>query len=150
MCAAPQSEEAFWWAYAVAVAGGVRLVSRAGEAVRELTTQRTLRSLGAHGPWLAAASMEGALELWDLVTPRHVSAAESACLFDDDNDLPMAQQCGVQLLPGLTSKSVERAAAEHPEWHVAPSAGQGVFAIEECLELLLARVRREKGAATPV
>ena len=55
-------------------------------------------------------------------------------------------RCGVQYLPGLTSKSVERAAAEHPEWNVAPSQGQGVFAIEECLEMLLERVRREKAA----
>ena len=30
-----------------------------------------------------------------------VSPAESACLFDDDNDLPMAEVCGAHLLPGL-------------------------------------------------
>jgi len=70
-----------------------------------------------------------------------VAPDECACLFDDDNDLPMARQCGLQLLPGLTSDSVRRAAMEHPEWHVAASAGQGVFAIEECLEMLLQRVR---------
>lgn len=77
-----------------------------------------------------------------------VAQEESACLFDDDNDLPMAQKCSIHFLPGLTSKSVERAALEHPEWVVAPSAGQGVFAIEECLETLLERARRETGAAT--
>ena len=70
---------------------------------------------------------------------------ECACLFDDDNDLPMAMRCGyAQYLPGLTSDSVRRAAAEHPEWVVAKRAGEGVFAVEECLEALLDRARREK------
>ena len=73
---------------------------------------------------------------------------ECACLFDDDNDLPMALRCGQKLLPGLTSASVERAAAENPEWEVASCAGQGVFAIEECLERLLRRVR-EADTALP-
>lgn len=73
-----------------------------------------------------------------------VSAEESCCLFDDDNDIAMANKCGMHLLPGLTSDSVKRAAAEHPEWMVADAAGQGVFAIEECLEKLLERVRRDK------
>lgn len=60
----------------------------------------------------------------------------------------MAHRCtGAQLLPGLTSDSVARAAAENPAWEVAPSAGQGVFAVEECLERLLERVRREKAEA---
>ena len=73
-----------------------------------------------------------------------VQPDECACLFDDDNDLPMAECCGSHLLPALTSDSVRRAALEHPAWWVAPSAGQGVFADEECLERLLERVRREK------
>ena len=72
---------------------------------------------------------------------------QCVALFDDDNDLPMARQCGTQLLPGLTSKSVARAAAEHPEWQVASRKGQGVFAIEELLEGLLQRVRRERREA---
>jgi hydroxymethylpyrimidine pyrophosphatase-like HAD family hydrolase len=75
-----------------------------------------------------------------------VAPDECACLFDDDNDLPMAQRCGSQLLPGLTSDSVRRAAAEHPEWQVASTAGQGPVAIEECLEKLLARARGDKVA----
>lgn len=73
---------------------------------------------------------------------------ECVALFDDDNDLPMARQCGTQLLPGLTSESVRRAAKEHPEWTVASRAGQGVFAIDELLEGLLAAVRQP--AAEPV
>mmetsp|Transcript_37547 Transcript_37547/g.62167 ORF Transcript_37547/g.62167 Transcript_37547/m.62167 type:complete len:335 (-) Transcript_37547:308-1312(-) len=68
---------------------------------------------------------------------------ECVCLFDDDNDLGMAQQCGVHLLPALTSRSVERAAAENPTWQVASRSGEGVFAIEELLEQLLQRVRAE-------
>ena len=78
---------------------------------------------------------------------RRYSLAPEQCvaLFDDDNDLPMARRCeGGQLLPGLTSKSVARAALEHPEWKVAARAGQGVFAIEELLESLLEQVRSER------
>lgn len=78
---------------------------------------------------------------------RRYGLAPEQCvaLFDDDNDLPMARRCeGGQLLPGLTSKSVARAALEHPEWKVAARAGQGVFAIEELLESLLEQVRSER------
>ena len=77
----------------------------------------------------------------------HVRRDECACLFDDDNDLPMARLCdGARLLPGLTSDSVRRAAEENADWVVASRAGEGVFAVEECLEMLLARVRAEKAA----
>eukprot|EP00928_Gymnodinium_smaydae_P037362 TRINITY_DN25951_c0_g3_i1.p1 TRINITY_DN25951_c0_g3~~TRINITY_DN25951_c0_g3_i1.p1 ORF type:complete len:323 (-),score=58.29 TRINITY_DN25951_c0_g3_i1:216-1184(-) len=79
-----------------------------------------------------------------------ISEAESVCLFDDDNDLPMANRCGLQFLPGLTSDSVRQAATEHPDWVVAPNEGTGVFAIEVCLEMLLERVKREKvGSQSP-
>ena len=73
-----------------------------------------------------------------------LAPAQCVALFDDDNDLPMARRCeGGQLLPGLTSKSVARAALEHPEWTVAARAGQCVFAIEELLEVLLEQARSE-------
>jgi len=75
-----------------------------------------------------------------------VAPEESVCLFDDDNDLPMAERCGGHYLPGLTSDSARQAAAANPSWHVAKKAGQGVFAIEECLEDLLERVKREQDA----
>ncbi|KAL1528441.1 hypothetical protein AB1Y20_009788 [Prymnesium parvum] len=75
---------------------------------------------------------------------------ECACLFDDDNDLPMAVRCGAHFLPGLTSDSVRRAAMEHPSWVVASKEGQGVFAIEECLEQLLARVKQTAAAPAAV
>lgn len=73
-----------------------------------------------------------------------ISKSETACLFDDDNDLCMAEQCGTHWLPGLTSRSVVFEAAIHPSWHVAKKAGQGVFAIEECLEALLYRAEAEQ------
>ncbi|KAJ1619113.1 hypothetical protein T492DRAFT_1088238 [Pavlovales sp. CCMP2436] len=62
---------------------------------------------------------------------------QSAALFDDDNDLPMAEQCARHLLPALTSESIVEAVRAHPEWRVATRCGQGVFAIEELLEGLL-------------
>jgi hypothetical protein len=77
VCAAACSE-ATQWSYAVAIADGVRLISRAGETLRELTSKRILRSLATHGPWLAAGTMDGAVELWDLVTPRQASAQDLA------------------------------------------------------------------------
>lgn len=72
---------------------------------------------------------------------------ECACLFDDDNDLGMAARCGTHLLPGLTSESVRRAAAENPTWQVAANAGEGVFAIESLLGDLLRRVRAQTDGA---
>eukprot|EP00571_Detonula_confervacea_P001088 CAMPEP_0172314028 /NCGR_PEP_ID=MMETSP1058-20130122/21483_1 /TAXON_ID=83371 /ORGANISM="Detonula confervacea, Strain CCMP 353" /LENGTH=357 /DNA_ID=CAMNT_0013027781 /DNA_START=75 /DNA_END=1145 /DNA_ORIENTATION=+ len=73
-----------------------------------------------------------------------IKQSETACLFDDDNDLPMAEQCGIHMLPGLTSDSVKAAAAQQPSWQIAKTVGQGVFAIEECLETLLERAKIEK------
>lgn len=72
MCAAPSSDESMsMWAYAIACSGGVQLISRAGEMMRQLDSQRMLLSLSASGPCLAAGAMDGTIELWDLVTPRH-------------------------------------------------------------------------------
>ena len=69
LCGAPvrerQSPADSGWAYAIACADGVRLVSSAGEAVAQLGSKFTVRSLAAFGPWVAAAGMEGAIELWD-------------------------------------------------------------------------------------
>lgn len=74
---------------------------------------------------------------------------ECACLFDDDNDLGMAECCGLHMLPALTSASVRRAALEHPDWHVANRADQGVFAVEELLAYLLERVQWSQDAKAP-
>lgn len=70
LCASPTREQhpstASQWAYAIACAESVTLVSSAGEAVAQLSSKYTVRSLSAFGPWLAAAGMEGAIELWDV------------------------------------------------------------------------------------
>ena len=65
---------------------------------------------------------------------------ECVALFDDDNDLPMATQCSMGMLPSLTSDSVREALEQNPQWTVARKAGQGVFATEELLEMLLQKV----------
>lgn len=70
---------------------------------------------------------------------------ECVALFDDDNDIEMAQACGGgHYLPSLTSASIVKAVKENPSWEVAERAGQGVFAIEEILRRILATV--EAGA----
>ncbi|KAG8470245.1 hypothetical protein KFE25_008666 [Diacronema lutheri] len=73
--------------------------------------------------------------------------ADSAALFDDDNDLPMAEECDQQFLPALTSDSIVAAVRAHPQWRVAARCGQGVFAVEELLEALLAALPAASGGA---
>ena len=74
-----------------------------------------------------------------------IDRSETACLFDDDNDLQMAEECGgARMLPSLTSHSVRRAADENPGWYLPRTVGQGVFATEECLEVLLERAKSER------
>ena len=73
-----------------------------------------------------------------------IDRLETACLFDDDNDLLMAEQCGVHFLPSLTSFSIKNAAQHNPSWHIPNTVGQGVFATEESLEALLARVMADQ------
>jgi hydroxymethylpyrimidine pyrophosphatase-like HAD family hydrolase len=68
---------------------------------------------------------------------------ETACLFDDDNDLLMARECGIHALPSLTSFSIKSAVARNPRWYIPQTVGQGVFATEECLEKLLESVALE-------
>jgi len=65
ICAAP-AREATRWSYAFALKGGVRLVSRQGQPVCELRTGSMIRSLGVFEHWLAAATYDGAVLLWDL------------------------------------------------------------------------------------
>ena len=69
-----------------------------------------------------------------------IDRLETACLFDDDNDLLMAEQCGLHYLPSLTSFSIKNAVSHNPSWYVPKTVGQGVFATEDCLEMVLARV----------
>ena len=64
------------WAYAAAYTGGVLLVSRSGEIVRALTSERPLRSLAASERWLAAAAFDGTVELWDVAEPAAAAAPQ--------------------------------------------------------------------------
>jgi hydroxymethylpyrimidine pyrophosphatase-like HAD family hydrolase len=73
-----------------------------------------------------------------------IDRLETACLFDDDNDLLMAEQCGVHFLPSLTSFSIKNAVKRHPRWYIPKTVGQGVFATEECLKKILERVLVEQ------
>ena len=68
-----------------------------------------------------------------------IDQLETACLFDDDNDLLMAEHCGLHFLPSLTSFSIKNAVSHNPSWYIPKTVGQGVFATEECLEAILAR-----------
>mmetsp|Transcript_42522 Transcript_42522/g.98946 ORF Transcript_42522/g.98946 Transcript_42522/m.98946 type:complete len:195 (-) Transcript_42522:18-602(-) len=65
---------------------------------------------------------------------------ECVAMFDDDNDLPMAEACGAGMLPGVTSESVRARLAHEPDWTLAEAAGSGVFATEELLQRLLKQV----------
>eukprot|EP00287_Rhodomonas_sp_CCMP768_P017850 CAMPEP_0202822352 /NCGR_PEP_ID=MMETSP1389-20130828/11008_1 /ASSEMBLY_ACC=CAM_ASM_000865 /TAXON_ID=302021 /ORGANISM="Rhodomonas sp., Strain CCMP768" /LENGTH=267 /DNA_ID=CAMNT_0049495255 /DNA_START=42 /DNA_END=845 /DNA_ORIENTATION=- len=76
-----------------------------------------------------------------------LKAEECVALFDDDNDIPMARECGTGYLPSITSESVRSRLSAEPRWHVAETAGSGVFATEEILERLLVQVTA--GASAP-
>ena len=72
LCAAP-SAVAPSWAYAAAYQGAILLVSRRGEVVRKLTSERPTRSLAISERWLAAGAFDGTVELWDVATPSAAS-----------------------------------------------------------------------------
>eukprot|EP00667_Euglena_gracilis_P014338 EG_transcript_14858 len=67
-----------------------------------------------------------------------VPQADSFALFDDDNDLPMAQAVGLGLVVRTLTASVRQAVEANPSWKVATK--QGVLATEEMLQALLALV----------
>jgi len=75
-------------------------------------------------------------ELWGL------QKEECVCLFDDDNDLPMTEVCGVSMLPGVTSDSVRKRLGTEKDWILARCAGTGVFATEELLQRIVEQVRK--------
>lgn len=70
---------------------------------------------------------------------------ECVALFDDDNDLPMAEACGAGMLPSVTSNSVRARLGSEPDWILAERAGTGVFATEELLERILKQVQEASG-----
>jgi 3-deoxy-D-manno-octulosonate 8-phosphate phosphatase KdsC-like HAD superfamily phosphatase len=74
-----------------------------------------------------------------VLAKRGYVAAQAVALFDDDNDLPMAERCGVSMLTQCTHGAVAAAAAAHPEW--VKATRHGPLAAEEVLERVLALMR---------
>jgi len=66
-----------------------------------------------------------------------VTSTDCVALFDDDNDLPMTQHCATGFLPWVHSDSVRKRLPLEPSWHLASTAGDGVFATEEILGRIL-------------
>ena len=67
LCAAPPEIDA--WAYGCSHGGGVVLVADDGSVAARLASARPLRALAASATWLAAATFDGAVELWDAAAP---------------------------------------------------------------------------------
>eukprot|EP01063_Lacrimia_lanifica_P016930 TRINITY_DN2355_c0_g1_i6.p1 TRINITY_DN2355_c0_g1~~TRINITY_DN2355_c0_g1_i6.p1 ORF type:complete len:260 (+),score=86.72 TRINITY_DN2355_c0_g1_i6:592-1371(+) len=70
---------------------------------------------------------------------------DCVALFDDENDLCMAEACGEGYVLGTTHPAVADAMRRHPEWKQAP--GVGPIAAENVLEELLHRVAHNGGGA---
>ena len=65
LCRSPPSL-AVHWAYAAAFKGGVVLVSLSGDRISHLSSCGHLHSLAVTDQWLAACTLEGTIELWDV------------------------------------------------------------------------------------
>jgi len=71
-----------------------------------------------------------------------VSKDDAVALFDDENDLPMANACGHACVMRCTHESIAAHLPENPHWHIASETG--VLATEEILEMIL-----ENATASP-
>lgn len=60
---------------------------------------------------------------------------DAVALFDDENDLPMAEACGHACVMRCTHASISARLPDNPHWHVASEAG--VLATEEILQMIL-------------
>ena len=65
-----------------------------------------------------------------------IDPGDAVALFDDENDLPMAEVCGHACVMRCTHESIAARLPDNPHWHVAKESG--VLATEEILEMLLA------------
>ena len=65
MCRSPPSLVALW-AVAAAYKGGVLLVSASGDSISKLSSRGHPRSLATSHQWLASATFDGTVELWDV------------------------------------------------------------------------------------
>lgn len=66
-----------------------------------------------------------------ILQKKDIKKEESIALFDDNNDLPMAEEVGLSMLPYVSHSSVEEALKKHPEW--ISSKQKGILGIEELL-----------------
>eukprot|EP00555_Chaetoceros_dichaeta_P005354 CAMPEP_0198269934 /NCGR_PEP_ID=MMETSP1447-20131203/43199_1 /TAXON_ID=420782 /ORGANISM="Chaetoceros dichaeta, Strain CCMP1751" /LENGTH=267 /DNA_ID=CAMNT_0043961733 /DNA_START=315 /DNA_END=1118 /DNA_ORIENTATION=- len=63
---------------------------------------------------------------------------DAVALFDDENDLPMANACGHGCVMRCTHESIAARLEQNPHWHTATEAG--VLATEQILQMLLDNV----------
>ena len=90
------------------------------------------------GKWNAARYLLDALGL---------ARDDAVALFDDENDLPMAEACGHGCVLRCTHARLREHLPRNPHWHLATETG--VFATEEMLGLLLENATSAKRKATP-
>ena len=64
-----------------------------------------------------------------------IDSADAVALFDDENDLPMANACGHAAVMRVTHESIRAQLDQNPHWHV--STESAVLATEEMLQKLL-------------
>ncbi|MBI2463555.1 HAD family phosphatase [Candidatus Peregrinibacteria bacterium] len=69
-----------------------------------------------------------------IMEKEHIKKEESIALFDDDNDLPMAEAVGTAMLPGISHESVHLALKKHPDWII--SKNKGILGTEEILKIV--------------
>jgi hydroxymethylpyrimidine pyrophosphatase-like HAD family hydrolase len=70
-----------------------------------------------------------------VLSKRGFERGQAVALFDDDNDLPMAEECDHCYVMQCTHGKVAEAVSTHPEWVVATE--HGPLAAEEVLEAIL-------------
>ena len=77
-----------------------------------------------------------------------LSRDNAVALFDDENDLPMANACSHACVMGCTHESIATHLQQNPHWHVAKQSG--VLATEEILQLLLDHVQEGDSSSSKV
>uniref|UniRef100_A0A7S1XIB5 Trehalose-phosphatase n=1 Tax=Erythrolobus australicus TaxID=1077150 RepID=A0A7S1XIB5_9RHOD len=84
----------------------------------------------------------------EILRRENISAAESAAMFDDDNDIELGELCAHAFLPSVTHPSVLAAVERNPHWQLMSS--KGVKGTEEALEKILAMLTPATSAAPAV
>lgn len=103
-------------------------------------TLATASNLGKYDFFPAASGKGNAVRHY---LERHdLSADDAVALFDDENDLPMADNVKTCFVMQATHASVADALAKNPQWRLA--AREGVLACEEALSHILAHLEGAK------